>query len=244
MKQATFDPARELTLYFRCNRAGQKDFVFTYADGSAYSFIYDELELNIYKNQGDKWELISLDHVSGITLNGNTVTVSITKALSNIDEGEYYWELYRTDLEKTWLCGDAIFHNGKFDGVTTDSETITVTEDGEDITITVNDPNTSLLDLDRHTTNYTLVLTDADKLIELDSASAISLTVPPNSQVAFEIGTVIIINQYGAGTASVVAGSGVTIRSANGALSISAQYAGASLIKRDTNEWYLNGSIA
>ena len=88
MKEATFDPAKELTLYFRCNRAGSKDFVFVRTDGTAYSFIYDELELNIYKNQGDKKKLISLTHVSGIVLNSNTVTASITKALSNIPEGE------------------------------------------------------------------------------------------------------------------------------------------------------------
>lgn len=143
MKEATFDPARELTLYFRCNRAGSKNFVFTYSDGTAYSFIYDELELNIYKNQGDKKKLISLNHISGISLNSNTVTASITKALSNIQEGEYYWELYRTDLEKTWLTGDAVFHNGKFDGVTTDSTAITITEDGDDINITISEASGS-----------------------------------------------------------------------------------------------------
>lgn len=142
MNSATFDPARNLTLYFRCNRAGSKNFVFVRSGGSAYSFIYtDDLELNIYRNQGDKKKLISLTYISGLVLNSNTLTASITSALSNINEGEYYWELYRTDLEKTWLCGDAIFHNGKFDGVENDSETITVTEDGEDVLITISDSN-------------------------------------------------------------------------------------------------------
>lgn len=244
MKEATFDPAKELTLYFRCNRAGSKDFVFTYSNGTAYSFIYDELELNIYRNQGDKKKLISLTHVSGITLNSNTVTASITKALSNIPEGEYYWELYRTDLEKTWLTGDAIFHNGKFDGVGTSTETITVTEDGDDINITIEDPNTSLIVTNRQTASYTLVLTDADKLIEMNVGSANTLTVPPNSDVAFPIGTAILVTQYGSGATTIQAGSGVTIRSAGSVLGLSAQYAGASLIKIATNEWYLNGSIA
>lgn len=143
MKEATFDPARELTLYFRCNRAGSKNFVFTHSDGTAYSFIYDELELNIYKNQGDKKKLISLNHVFGIALSSNTVTASITKALSNIPEGEYYWELYRTDLEETWLTGKAQFHNGIFDGVNTDSESITVVENGESISIMVTNPSSA-----------------------------------------------------------------------------------------------------
>jgi len=244
MKQATFDPAKDLTLYFRCNRAGSKDFVFTYTDGSAYSFVYDELELHIYKNQGAKKKLISLTHVEGITLSQNTVTVEITKAQSNIQEGEYYWELYRTDLEKTWLCGDAIFHNGKFDGVEETTETITIDIDGDDVNITVQDANSSLIRTNRQTDSYTLVLTDADKLIEMNKATSNTLTVPPNSSVAFPIGTAILVTQYGAGATTIQAGSGVTIRSAAGALGISAQYAGASLIKIATNEWYLNGSIA
>jgi len=243
-KKATFDPAKELTLYFRVNRAGSITFTFVYSDGTAYSFIYDELELNIYRNQGDKKKLISLTHVSGIVLNGNEVTASITKALSNITEGEYYWELYRTDLEKTWLTGDAIFHNGKFDGVTSASESITVNEDGDDITITVTDANTSLLQINEQTTSYTLVLTDADKLIKMNSGSANSLTVPPNSQVAFEIGTAILITQYGSGTTSFLAGSGVSVRSSGSLVSMSAQYETASLIKIDTNEWILSGGLA
>jgi len=57
--------------------------------------------------------------------------------LSNIPEGEYYWELYRTDLEETWLSGNAFFHNGIFDGVTSDSSSIIVSESGEDINITI-----------------------------------------------------------------------------------------------------------
>lgn len=167
MKQATFDPSRDLTLYFRCNRAGSKDFVFVRSNESAYSFIYtDDIELNIYKNQGDKKKLISLTYISGLTLNANRLTASITAALSNINEGEYYWELYRTDLEKTWLCGDAIFHNGKFDGVTNDSETITVNEDGEDILITVSDSQSAIIVTESYSTELTF---NQDKEIYKDA---------------------------------------------------------------------------
>lgn len=170
MKQATFDPAKDLTLYFRCNRAGSKNFVFTYIDGSAYSFVYDELELHIYKNQGAKKKLISLTHVEGITLSQNTVTVEITKAQSNIQEGEYYWELYRTDLEKTWLCGDAIFHNGKFDGVDESTETITIDIDGDDVNITVQDA--SLINTRVRSTTSTATLTPNVSLYDMDVITA------------------------------------------------------------------------
>jgi hypothetical protein len=139
MKAATFDPAKRLDLYFRCNRSGSKDFVFTNEDGSAHSLIYLDFTFNIYQNQGERKVYITLP----LAYNQNTLTASITKALSNINEGEYYYELYNVDTEETWLCGDAIFHNGKFDGVT-ETEDITIITGGESIAVTVSVPGYSL----------------------------------------------------------------------------------------------------
>lgn len=139
MKAASFDPAKRLDLYFRCNRSGSKDFVFTNDDGSAHSLIYLDFEFNIYQNQGERKVYISLP----ISYNANTLTASITKALSNINEGEYYYELYNVDTEETWLCGDAHFHNGKFDGVT-ETEDITIITGGESIAVTVSVPGYTL----------------------------------------------------------------------------------------------------
>lgn len=137
MIAATFDPAKELTLYFRVARNGSLTFSFVDSDGNAYSLIYDDFELNIYKNQGDKKKLISLIVGSGISFpTASSLTVSITESQSNINEGEYYYELYRPDIGKTWLTGDAIFHNGKFDGVDNNA-TITITESGTPVTITI-----------------------------------------------------------------------------------------------------------
>ena len=59
-------------------------------------------------------------------------------------------------------------------------------------------------------TAYTLVLADADTVIESTNASAEAITVPPNSSVAFAIGTVIEFCQYGAGQITITAGAGVT----------------------------------
>ena len=101
-----------------------------------------------------------------------------------------------------------------------------------------------LITTNRQTASYTLVLSDADKLVETNVASANNLTVPLNSSVAFPTGTQILLAQYGAGQTTVVATSGVTIRSNGGKLKLNAQYSGATLIKIDTNEWYLFGDIA
>lgn len=95
----------------------------------------------------------------------------------------------------------------------------------------------------RQTASYILVLADAAKLVEMNVAGANNITVPPNTDVAFPVGTQILLSQYGAGQTSVVAGAGVTIRSDAGKLKISAQYAGATLLKIATDEWYLFGSL-
>jgi hypothetical protein len=101
-----------------------------------------------------------------------------------------------------------------------------------------------LITTNRQTASYTLVLSDADKLVETNVASANNLTVPLNSSVAYPTGTQILLAQYGAGQTTIVATSGVTIRSNGGKLKLNVQYSGATLIKIDTNEWYLFGDIA
>jgi len=92
--------------------------------------------------------------------------------------------------------------------------------------------------------SYTPVLSDAGKVVEMNAAGATVLTVPPNSGVAFPIGTVFEVARMGAGAVSVAAGAGVTIRSRGGLLAVGSQYAGASLRKRATDEWVLVGDLA
>jgi hypothetical protein len=93
-------------------------------------------------------------------------------------------------------------------------------------------------------TTYTLVLGDADKLVEMNNAAANTLTVPPNSSVAFSTGTQIIVVQKGAGTTTIAAGSGVTLLSKDSALGIGGQYGAATCIKISTDTWYVIGDLA
>ena len=93
------------------------------------------------------------------------------------------------------------------------------------------------------TAAYTLALADQGKIIEMSVGSAVQLTVPPNSSVAFPIGTQINIVQYGVGKVEVLQGAGVNVRGTPG-LFLRAQYSSAALIKRATNEWYLVGDLS
>jgi hypothetical protein len=93
-------------------------------------------------------------------------------------------------------------------------------------------------------TSYTAVLADDGKLITADNGSAITLTIPPNSSVAFGIGTQINIMQLGAGQVTVTAGAGVTLRSAGSKLKTSAQYAVVTCAKIATDTWVVVGNLA
>jgi hypothetical protein len=93
----------------------------------------------------------------------------------------------------------------------------------------------------RQTASYTLVVGDKDKLVEMNVASANNLTVPAS---IFADGDQILLAQYGAGQTTVVAGSGMTIRSNGGKLKLNVQYSGASLVFVSATESYLFGDIA
>ena len=90
---------------------------------------------------------------------------------------------------------------------------------------------------------YTLVLTDAGSLVEMNKATAQTLTVPPNSSVAFPTGTRIAIRQKGAGAVTIAAGAGVTLNSYGSSLTTAGQYAMGFLVKLATDTWAVEGTL-
>jgi hypothetical protein len=93
-------------------------------------------------------------------------------------------------------------------------------------------------------TTYTLVLTDAQKLVTLSNAGAITATIPPNSSVAFTIGDQVNLMQLGAGQVTVAAGAGVTVSSQGTKLKLNGQYSTATAVKVATDSWVLVGNTA
>ena len=95
-----------------------------------------------------------------------------------------------------------------------------------------------LLETSPQTSDYTLVLGDAGRVVVMNRTTAAIVTVPLNSSVAFFIGSVINIYNM-ASTAVTIAGASdgqtaVTIRNNSSSL---AQYQEVSLRKRGDNEW-------
>ena len=93
--------------------------------------------------------------------------------------------------------------------------------------------------------NYTLVIGDKDKVLLANNAStAGTVTIPPESSVAFVNGTVVTIVQTGSGQLTLTQGAGVTINSDSSKKKLTGQYASAQLIKTGTDTWLAIGNLA
>jgi hypothetical protein len=96
-------------------------------------------------------------------------------------------------------------------------------------------------------TSYTTVLADNGKLTTLTNASAIAVTIPPNSSVAYPVGAQINMAQLGAGQVTVSGGAGVTVVS-TGATAASpkarAQYSTLTAVQTSTDNWLIMGDIS
>ena len=93
-------------------------------------------------------------------------------------------------------------------------------------------------------TSYTLIASDATKLVTLTNAAAITLTLPPS---VFATGQQINLAQLGAGQVTFAAGAGVTIVSTGAtaaAPKISKQYGAATAICTASNTFLVVGSLS
>lgn len=104
-------------------------------------------------------------------------------------------------------------------------------------------PNDETTNIVSATSAFTLSLSDSYKYHRVSNASAVTVTVPPNSSVAFPIGTNLTVVQAGVGQVTFAAGVGVTVNSADGFLSTRVQYSSATLTKVGTDEWDLAGDL-
>jgi hypothetical protein len=111
---------------------------------------------------------------------------------------------------------------------------------------TLTDPKINLSINAQTGTTYTLVLADNGKFITSSNTSAITVTIPPNSSVAYATGAQVNIIQKGAGQVTISQGSGVTIRSTGAtatAPKLRAQYSSATCIYEGSDIWYVVGDI-
>ncbi len=92
-------------------------------------------------------------------------------------------------------------------------------------------------------TAYTAALTDVGKLVSFTSGTAVAFTIPANATVAFAVGDQINVYQAGTATVTITPAATVTIRSGGSKLKTNEQYAIATCVKIDTNEWVAVGNL-
>jgi hypothetical protein len=93
------------------------------------------------------------------------------------------------------------------------------------------------------TSNYTLLIGDDGIIVEANSTSPITITVPLNSTTNFPIGTKITLIRTNTGAVTVGFAVGVTVNATPGLL-LRAQWSAATLLKRGTNTWLLMGDLS
>lgn len=96
------------------------------------------------------------------------------------------------------------------------------------------------------TSNTTLVLADADNGIAANDTNAMTLTIPPESSVAWAAGDSVIVSQESTGQVTVAAGVGVTLQYRSAAFNpkTAGQYAALTLIRSvQANRWIVCGDL-
>jgi len=96
-------------------------------------------------------------------------------------------------------------------------------------------------------TTYTFVLADDGKFLTASNASAITVTIPPISSVAYPVGAQLNIIQKGAGQVTFAQGAGVTINSTGAtatAPKLRVRYSSATAVHEGSDIWYVVGDIA
>lgn len=93
------------------------------------------------------------------------------------------------------------------------------------------------------TTDYTLsAVSERDSLIEVDSTSPVTITIPTNSAVAYPVGTTLDILGVNTGLITIAGDTGVTVNATPG-LKLRTQWSSCTLFKRATDSWVVYGDL-
>lgn len=102
----------------------------------------------------------------------------------------------------------------------------------------------SITPIAEKTASYTLSSTDErDTIVEVNSASATTLTIPTDATLNFPVGTTLDVIQTGAGQVTIAGDIGVTVNATPG-LKLRAQWSSVTLLKRAANSWLVFGDTS
>lgn len=94
------------------------------------------------------------------------------------------------------------------------------------------------------TSDYTLVMGDSAKILEMSYGLTNYVRIPSYGNVAFPTGTQIMLMQAGTGSTVLTAAAGVTLNSRNSMTTLLGQWSVATLINRSIDNWVVYGDIS
>ena len=169
---------------------------------------------------------------------GRTITAGNGVPVHSANNGDRYTDLDTGDFylyQSAWIIVGGSTAWGDITGtLSAQTDLISALEAKSDKLISINAQNGG---------SYTLVLSDAGKLVTMNNGSGNTLVIPLNSSVAFPIGTQILVKQKGAGQTIFLPVGGVLIQSYLNRTQSLGQYSLFTLIKTDVNTWSLGGNL-
>jgi hypothetical protein len=94
------------------------------------------------------------------------------------------------------------------------------------------------------TAGYTLdTLDHQDNIIEMDSASAVTFTIPTDAALAWPVGASMDIFQAGSGQVTIAPADGSVTLNATPGLKLRTQWSSATILKRAANSWVVYGDL-
>lgn len=135
-KGGTFDRSKPLTLYARIGEIGVPVvLIFEDEDGNPVDISDLDFELPVSRRPySDALFTLTIgDGLSIIGANNNKLKIEISEARSDQRDDSYFYKLKELTENHTWLTGAFYFHNGQFDGIMDDFQTV----NDMDITITL-----------------------------------------------------------------------------------------------------------
>ena len=185
------------------------------------------------------WDLIN---IQGPTANGISRTTIVGNSF-NLKGGTTIKARYAINVSSTAAQGTMII--GNVFGPASHWGTAPLNNATNSSTLTQVKGNGNLGDVKNWnvpTSSTTLVLSDAGGVVEMNSATAVSLTIPAMASVPWVRGQMVEVVQLGAGQVTFVPDTGVTLRTPR-SLTTRAQYSTVRLRMRGSNEWVLDGDL-
>lgn len=98
--------------------------------------------------------------------------------------------------------------------------------------------------INAQTDSYTITLADVGKDVWITKSTATTLTIPPQSSVAFVDKSYFFVTRGGAGALTIAGGAGVTVNAAGARLKVAEQYGTVMFRRTAENVWVGTGAMS